>query len=182
MKKWIANKIFIIVLIAIAIIGIGKLANKWKQSKQIATTPILTDAEKSKVIVKPGRTEIITRDGDKQVIETKPGTRDTVVTVGKDGKVKVYAPTIGFIFEPGISFGIDEKDSLLGLDSQFFYWRKLNLLGGFAAPPYHGMKHKDIRAYAGISYSLMDIKLPNSSFFIAYNTKKAIMVGARVRF
>ena len=184
MKKWITNKIFIILLIAVAIIGLGRLIDKWRRDERIATNPILTQTEKSKVIIDTSKNKvtIIRRDGEKQVIRDISGSRKVSVTLTKDGELKVYAPTKGFIFEPGILFGMDSKNSLLGLDAQFFYWRRVGLLAGLSAPPRRGLLLQDIRAHIAFGYNMADLRMPNTNVFVGYNSKQSILVGLRVRF
>ena len=184
MKKFIANKIFILILIAVAIIGLGRLTERWRHNERIATSPVLTQAEKSKVIIDASKNKvtIVRRDGDKQVITEVSGSRKVSVTVTKDGELKVYAPTKGFIFEPGILFAQDEGGTMLGLDAQVFYWRKTGLLAGLSAPPRRGLLLQDIRAHVALGYNLADVKMANTNVFVGYNTKKSIMVGLRVRF
>jgi hypothetical protein len=184
MKKWIANKIFIIALIAIAIIGLSKLIDKWRRDERTATNPVLTQTEKSKVIIdsRSKKVTIVKRKGDKQVTKEVIGARKISVTLGKDGKLNVYARNKGFVFEPGVALGIDEKDSLLGLDAQFFYWNRLGLLSGMSAPPRDGLRIEDLRVHAGVCYVLDQLKMPNTSLFMGYNTKRRITLGARVSF
>lgn len=184
MKKFLLNKLFTIILIAVAIIGVGKLIQKWSDRKNLETAPVLTDSENSKLIIDTSRKKVtsVTRDGDKQVIDVKDGVRDVVITVNKDGTISTYAPTKGFIFEPGISLGMDKHDTLLGVDIQWFYWRKLGLSSGIMAPPYSGLQLQDIRGYAAINYNLVNLKLPNTNFYVGYNTKSSVSTGVSIKF
>ena len=180
MKKWIANKVFWIVLIILAFIGLNYFASKQADRKKVAIAPVLTETEKAKFIIdtRKRKITIVRRKGDKQVIETITGIRDASMTVTKDGEVKTYAPTKGFVFEPGLSIGMDNQDVLLGLDAQFFYWRRLGLIGGVSAPPHSGLRIKDLRAHIALGYDLIS----NTSVYIGYNIKGSIQAGCRLRF
>ncbi len=177
------NKIFIAALIAIAIFGLAKLKNYWDMRRAIVISPVLTETEKSKDVVDTRARTVtrIVRDGDKQKQKVIRGVRDIAYTVNKDGTVTSTILNKGFGFEPGVMLGTDSRDSLIGLDTQFFYWSEFGLTSGLSSSITEP-SFRNLRLHLAVSYNLGRLKLHNTSTFIGYDTKREIIIGARINF
>ncbi len=177
------NKILITVLVVLATIGLVKLKTYWDLRKAVIIAPVLTETEKSKDVIDVRARTVtrVTRDGDNQVSTVIRGVRDVAITELKDGTIKTVTINKGFTFEPGLTLGTDSEDSLIGLDAQFFYWSEFGLVKGLMVPT-SNISLKKIRFYLAISYDLGRIKLHNTSAILGIDTKKRILLGARIRF
>ncbi len=177
------NKIYTIILIALAIISLSKLKTYWDNRKDVITSPILTEAENSKDIidVKNKTVTIVTRDGAVQKKKVIRGVRHIAYTEKLDGTIERKIINRGFTFEPGLFIGSDSKDALIGLDTQLFYWSEFGLVSGVGIP-IGGMKFNKLRLHMGASYSLARFKLGNTSLYAGADTSKSIVFGLRVAF
>jgi len=106
--------------------------------------------------------------------------RKIVATELEDGKIDLKIPTAGFTFEPGLS--IHAADRLrLGVDVTYAYWKQWGLLGGLSVPTQHRTLG-NVRAHAGLSYSLPVRYFATSSIFGGIDTGGDPIVGLRTRF
>lgn len=174
------NKIYVIILIAIAFIGLSKLKTYWDFRQSVVISPVLTQAEKSKEVIDlDARTiTIIERDGDRQVRRTRRGVRHIATTLNKDGTIDRIIINRGFAFEPGLLLGTDSQGALVGVDTQWFYWSDFGLISGLSALT----TFKNPRLHLAVSYNLSSIKLNNTSLFVGVNTNKSLMFGTRLSF
>lgn len=177
------NRILLIALIAIAIVGLVKLKHYWDLRNSVAISPVLTEAEQSKEVVdtKAKTVTIIERDGDKQIAVVKRGVRHIVTTVKKDGTVSKLYINKGFTFEPGLTLATDSKDGLVGIDTQWFYWANFGVTTGLSIPASR-LSINETRVCLAISYNLSSMKLNNTSLFMGVDTKKQVVIGTRISF
>ena len=177
------NKLIVIALIALAIIGLGKLKQYWDSRKDVITAPVLTEAEKSKVIIDTSkkRVTIVKRDGDKQVRRTIKGVRHIATTENIDGTISHKFINRGFLFEPGLILGTDSNDGLIGIDTQWFYWSDWGLTSGLSVP-YDTIRFNKLRVHVAFSYNLNIVKMNNTYLYAGIDTAKQIVFGTRISF
>lgn len=145
-----------------------------KRKEKIA--PVLKPGEKVKVI--KDKNKVIIVDKDETVIRHNP--RDTVITVTDDGKVDVYAPIMGFIFEPGYcGFYTDDK-FWIGIDSQWFYWRYLGINSGIGLTTSHNYLKLRLNVVS-LSYTPSWKYMTNTSIYAGLNDKSDFLVGIRAK-
>jgi hypothetical protein len=145
-----------------------------KKARDLA--PVLTEDEKAKVIIKDRKVTTVTKDKT----TVKRGVRNPVITVKKDGTVKVIAPQLGFIFEPGMC-GFYSDRFYGGIDAQWFYWRQLGVYSGAGL----STESRHIRLninLIGVGYNFTNKYFSNTSVFMAYNLNQKWSIGLRVRF
>jgi hypothetical protein len=148
--------------------------------KQI-TSPVLKDGEKVKII-KDGNKVIIVEKGKDGKTKTKirHQPRDTVITVDKDGDVKVYAPIMGFIFEPGYCGFYTDNKLWVGIDSQWFYWRYLGFVSGIGVAKRNDKLNIRLNILS-LSYTPSWRYMTNTSFYAGLNDKTDFLAGLRVK-
>lgn len=115
------------------------------------------------------------RNPGEETVTDISGVRKVAVTIDKDGSVKVYAPTKGVIFEPGLAAFYSDENFRLGFDVQFFYWRRFGLNAGAGSTlekPY------SVKAFVAGSYNIYS----NTSVIVGITQTKEIATGVRVRF
>lgn len=178
MIKLLTNRLSI-VLILLGILLL-MLFPYWKDyrdlKRQKKMTPILKQNEKSKIIIEDKKVIIVSKDKTK----IKQGVRDIAVTVKDDGTVDVYAPELGFTFEPGYCGFYAKERFYGGIDIQWAYWRNFGLYSGIGIT---GDSDDLFGAFniVGIGYTLPWKLMSNTTVFTAINDSKKFSAGIRVR-
>lgn len=157
-----------------------------RKVKQITDTNLTKD-EQVAIIVNPNTGAVTTvrrnRKNKKETTQVETpidGSRDIRIGVSPEGRVKLFARTKGFIFEPGVGIGFD-GDALISLDTQFYFYHRWGVLGGVSIPMSQ-MRANKLRLFVGANYQLPFKAFRNTSAYVGYNTNKDIQVGLRVRF
>lgn len=95
------------------------------------------------------------------------------VSIDDKGNVTLDVKNKGFTLVPAVGLLVTSHiDGALGL--QLGYWNRLELYGGLTAPRLSG--------FAGAGYRLDQLRLRNTSIYVAYTTRKEIGVGVMVQF
>jgi len=144
-----------------------------KQRQQ--TSPVLTETEKEKIIIKKGKVTHVTKEG----IKINPNSRETVVTINNDGTVDTYSPTWNFINELGVAALYSRNKLCVGLDSQVFYYKTWGAVAGVAISI---NRSKLLRFYIAGSKQLPFKQFNNTSIFIGVDHDTKIISGLRIEF
>jgi len=172
-------KHFKLTVILLGIVGIilypyYKLWKMKTYNEKVSLT--LKDNEKRKIIIEDRTITNVEKDK----IEVKSGARTTVITVKNDGSIDLYSPTIGFICEPGYATFYSNEKLWVGLDIQWFYWRRIGLLSGIGLrSENHDLKGK-INVLS-LSYTMPFKILSNTSMYIGLNDSTKFLAGIRVK-
>ncbi len=119
--------------------------------------------------------QVTVQNKDRVVKKYLPTQGSVSVEVKEDGTTKVDIKNKGFTFEPQL--GLLVQDRLYAhIGFRLAYWNRWGLVAGGGA----SLDRKAI-GYVGASYMLDQIKLRNTSVFIAYTTKREMAVGVSVR-
>lgn len=104
--------------------------------------------------------------------------RDLRISIDKDGTTIVTARTKGFTFEPGVSVG-EAEIIRAGVDVQWYFYKRFGVLSGLSL----NLDRYEPRfsLYTGINYLPKSKYTQNTSFFIAYDTRRNIYFGIRIQ-
>lgn len=179
-----------IILILALIVGYKMVETRWLKN-EIKTSLTLKEGEQRKAVIdfrqKTMTTIIRDADGEEtQTMQNFAGLRTAVLTELSDGTVDVYAPTWGFVFEPGLNAFIADSRPHLGLDLQWFYWRRLGLSSGVGL----GNKTSEVRDRTlsingypfALNYNLPFRWTPNTNIFMGATLNKEATGGMSVKF
>jgi len=200
--SWFFNRIFkhvigYVILVLILIVGYKYVENRWLK-QEIRTSLTLKEGESRKAIINFRQKTLTTVRRDKEGKETQTvqnfsGLRMAVLTELEDGSVNVYAPVWGFVFEPGYTAFVANSRPRLGIDIQWFYWRRLGLSSGFGLG---GRRYKDAVDGTGearrsdlqlagypiaFNYNLPFKWTPNTNLFVGGTHDKQFTTGVTVK-
>lgn len=125
-------------------------------------------------------------DGSEEVVAHNfSGLRRATIIENEDGTISIKAPTIGFIFEPGFSSFFSRGRPHLGLDLEWFYWRRLGLSGGVGFGSKSAGKDDKTLALAAyplaLNYNLPFKLTPNSNVFIGVDDQLQPIIGGSLK-
>lgn len=171
-----------LILVGLFLGLIGLLSHIRNASRKLneAVSPILKDNEKEKIVVdtQSKTVTVVSRDGNKQVVNITEGTRNAVITEDNQGHLSVWSPTHGFVFEPGISVFTSDRFRVGG-DVQWYYWRSYGVLTGVGV---NLNGKKDFDEYIAVSYNLPFHVVSDISIFTGYSVHKNLVFGLRDKF
>ncbi len=105
-----------------------------------------------------------------------PDAGKTAVTVKTDGTVSVDIKNKGVTFEPGFGVLFGER-TYFAVDAQLLYWNRCSAGIGLGAAP-----HSKLVGFVNGAYRLDQLKMPNTSLYVAFTNEKQVSVGIRWRF
>lgn len=155
-----------------ALILVLLLKDCGKELTPVVTSPMASN-DALRVNVKDSRITVTT----KQESETRyvPHNGSAQINLKDNGDVEIDVDEVGFTFDPG--FGALCTNRLrLTADLQIAYWNRGELYIGAGMGPLTSPV-----IYIGLGYNLGQIKMDNTSLFIAFTTQKEIGLGIRVR-
>lgn len=203
------NKALTITILSAILIGsLVLLRSCDKKKKEGITDEKLTKNEQTAIIIEPysGKITKITRvpgngnaiqpsvlRGGKSItspestetIERIDGSRDTRISIDKDGKVSITTRTFGFINDFGVGVYKTPSDTRIFVDDQIFFYKRhgFNLgVGRSIADVGNQTEMQKYQLHAAYSYRLLYVKLSNTFIVVGMDTKKEILLGLRVNF
>jgi hypothetical protein len=192
--KRIFNHIISWIILGLLLFGAYKYIEVSYLNKELKTTLSLQEGEKRKAVIDFRQKTLTTifkkENGDeRQVVTRLSGLRSAVLTELDDGTVDVYAPTWGLIFETAYSAFISQTKPHIGLDIQWFYWRRLGLSsgGGVRGSTKKGQlvdeeKSLEFGAYPlAFNYNLPFKYTPNTNALIGIDDQLKLMMGVSVK-
>ena len=147
----------------------------------------LEDNERRKAIInfRENTLILVERDGEHTEVKLTPGLREAEIVQDLDGSVRVIAPTWGFVFEPGYTTFVSQGKPHVGLDIQWFYWRRLGLSsGGGVRGATKQVKDRSLEfgAYPlALNYNLPFRWTPNTNLFLGMDDQIKPTFGATVK-
>lgn len=146
---------------------------KQKVDRQEHLNTALLPNETRKLVKKGNTLTLVHRDKDgREVKKIIKGARDFSVSEDINGKVTVYAPTKGWIFEPGLAV-VGGSDRLrYGVDLGIAYWNNFTLGGIIATDSQFSIRIGLVGMYNVYS---------NTSIFLGVDQTEDMMIGVRVR-
>lgn len=123
-----------------------------------------------------GRDRIVVQTRTETKTAYVPPSGRTDVTVRNDGTVSVNIKNKGLTLEPGFG-GMLSDQSYFVVDAQVLYWNRFSAGPGIGITP-----HARVVGLANAAYRLDQLRLPNTSLFVAVTHEKNVGVGIRVRF
>ena len=158
------------IFIAVGLLFYSILQQRLERQEKLNTS--LKPNESRKLVKKGNKLTLTRRDKDgREIKKVIKGTRDFSVTEDDKGRVEIYAPNKGWVFEPGLALGISDEVRY-GADLQFFYWNNFGIAVNL-------LTNSDFSIRTGI-VGLYDI-YSNTSLFVGVDNKKDITFGIRVR-
>jgi hypothetical protein len=145
--------------------------------KKLSPAPVLDPGQKAKIIIEPSKVVSVTSKG---VVEAK-GVRQAVIAVTEKGDVIISAPQKGFIFEPGLCAFTTSERQYVGLDVQWYFWKRWGVYSGAGM----GTQSRQIRINVnliGVGYTFNNKFFSNTSVFTALTLDKKLSAGIRVKF
>ena len=161
-----------LITILLGAIVVGLLGLSQCATKNVAEiTPLNTaQGEELKITVQDRRVTVQTPTGSDSKYVPEGGKATVVLTT--DSTVELQVKSMGFMMRPVVGTLLT-KQSYFVLGAQVYYWNRLEIYGGASYP---------WAAWVGAGYRLDQIRLNNTSVYVAYNTRKEIGGGLLLRF
>lgn len=146
---------------------------KQKVDRQEHLNTSLLPQEVRKLVKKGNTLTLIHRDKEgREVKKVIQGARDFSVSEDVNGKLTVYAPTKGWIFEPGLAIVGGSSKLRYGVDIGLLYWNNFELGAVLATDRDYSMRVGIVGMYNVYS---------NTFVFLGIDNQKETMLGVRVR-
>jgi len=131
-------------------------------------------------------TIVRSKDGSEETITRHfSGLRRATIIENDDGSVKVTAPTLGLTLEPGFSSFLSRGRPHLGLDLEWFYWRRFGLSSGAGiGSKVEGMDDKSLSLAAyplALNYNAPLRWTPNTNLFFGVDDQMNPTGGLSVK-
>jgi len=183
-------KLLVTGTIFITLFSVFKYYKHQSQKLRDMSMPVLTGNEREKLIINNATHTITKTTFVNNINSLKTGTlpsqvtqvisntaRTTIITEDVRGNLSIYNPSSGFLFEPGLCL-FYSTDFKVGLDFQWFYFKRFGLFSGFGVNP----RTKNGDGYVSLGYTLPFSKFDNTSIYCGYSAKQSIILGCRVKF
>lgn len=162
-----------------AIVLVVIVGSYFRRGKVPTDAVTLKPNEAGKVTVTPSQIINTQRDkitGETHVTITPNYGHGTTTVVDKNGTVTVKGKEVGVSNDFGLSLQYDS----IGVADEFFYWRRLSLIGGSNFINFRTQKPQ-LNLWVGVGYRLPFTKLNNLSLYSGIDTARHAIVGLFLR-